>query len=56
MIEVGHIKYKIDFIKEKLFKKHQCIMHSINSWKGDTAHLQALAAIMAGKKPYYYFK
>jgi hypothetical protein len=30
-------------------------MHSINSWK-DTAHLQALAAIMAGKKPYYYFK
>jgi hypothetical protein len=55
MIEVCHIKYQIDFIKEKFFKKHQCIMHSINSWK-DTAHLQALAAIMAGKKPYYYLK
>jgi hypothetical protein len=55
LIKVGQIYYKIDFIKEKCLKRRKCIMHSINSWK-DSAHLQALAVIMAGKKPYYYFK
>jgi hypothetical protein len=32
-IEVDHIKYKVEFIKEKFYKRRQCIMHSINSWK-----------------------
>jgi hypothetical protein len=54
-IEVDHIKYKVDFIKEKFYKRRQCIMHSINSWK-DSAHLRALSMLMQGKKPYYSFK
>jgi hypothetical protein len=53
-IEVDHIKYKVDFIKHKFYKRRKCIMHSINSWK-DTAHLQALSLLMQGKKPYYSF-
>jgi hypothetical protein len=42
--------YVVDFIKEKLYKKRNCIMHSINSWK-HFAQLKAINAIFNGKNP-----